>query len=528
MSKKLKKLYYDSRSGFQIIGCLLKKHDLLRDIKYQLNHSDFCVDFHKGIYTAINNLMEEGIEEITPIEIEAYLSRISPRYYKIVFEDNDGFDWMEESIKHASLANYEYSYSRLKKMSMLRDVIESGFSVDEILDLEEIDNSIIEQQNSAFDKMTLNDLMKKYESKLLLIKSKYESGSHGDYKRAGYNAEKTLDRLKAGENFGLLGLSGYKNRVAYGCRRKKFHLVSSDTGGGKSRASCGEIVWLVALELWDESLGKFVINPNNPTGDLSGIYVGTELELDMEVDVIMWAVVSGIETSKIIEMDLTEEEEDRLQYAIEVIKKSKIHLYDRPDYDIATLEGIVKKHQVNEDVYVLGVDYILLTSNLVLEAREYSQGMWTREDQLFLFISKCFKERLANALNIYVSSSTQLNRSVNDKAAEKNAGMIRGSFSLADKVDCGSIILEIEKQELEFIQEILKKGWGNKIPTQVEHVFKIRGGKTKRCRIFRITNLGNMQTEDLFCTDWDYKLLDIEQVFAEPYEELSDTQEDIF
>ena len=30
-------------------------------------------------------------------------------------------------------------------------------------------------------------------------------------------------------------------------------------------------------------------------------------------------------------------------------------------------------------------------------------------------------------------------------------------------------------------------------------------------------NLGNMKMEDLFCTDWDYKLLDVEQVFAEPY-----------
>ena len=517
MNKKIKKMYYDTRCGFQIIGCLLKKPELLSDIKYQINHGDFVVDFHKGIFTAINNLIQEGIEEITAIEIEAYLSRTSPKFHKIIFDDNDGFDWIEESITNASLSNFDYNYNRLKKMSYLRDQIEEGNSVADILDLQEIDNATIEKQTTEFDKMTLGDLKKHFEARNIRVNAKYTSENMGDYKRAGEGAEKTLSRLKAGETYGLMSFSGYKNRVTYGARRKKFHLMSSDTGGGKSRHSLGEIGSLIAIEIWDHDKQAFVKNPNNPKGDLSGIYIGTELELDMEVDIILWAVVSGIETSKIIEMDLTEEEEERLDYAIEIIKRSKIHLYDRPNYDIAQLEGIVKKHQIDEDVYVLGIDYIMLTSNLVLEAREYSQNMWTREDQLFLFISKSFKERLANALNIYVSSSTQLNRSVNDKASEKNAGMIRGSFSLCDKVDCASIVLEVEKKELEFVDEILKKGWDNKKPTHVEHIFKNRGGKIKACRIFKRMNLGNMKMEDLFCTDWGYKLLDVEQVFAEPY-----------
>lgn len=517
MNKKIKKMYYDTRCGFQIIGCLLKKPELLSDIKYQINHGDFVVDFHKGIFTAINNLIQEGIEEITAIEIEAYLSRTSPKFHKIIFDDNDGFDWIEESIANASLSNFDYNYNRLKKMSYLRDQIEEGNSVADILDLQEIDNATIEKQTTEFDKMTLGDLKKHFEARNIRVNAKYTSENMGDYKRAGEGAEKTLSRLKAGETYGPMSFSGYKNRVTYGARRKKFHLMSSDTGGGKSRHSLGEIGSLIAIEIWDHDKQAFVKNPNNPKGDLSGIYIGTELELDMEVDIILWAVVSGIETSKIIEMDLTEEEEERLDYAIEIIKRSKIHLYDRPNYDIAQLEGIVKKHQIDEDVYVLCIDYIMLTSNLVLEAREYSQNMWTREDQLFLFISKSFKERLANALNIYVSSSTQLNRSVNDKASEKNAGMIRGSFSLCDKVDCASIVLEVEKKELEFVDEILKKGWDNKKPTHVEHIFKNRGGKIKACRIFKRMNLGNMKMEDLFCTDWDYKLLDVEQVFAEPY-----------
>lgn len=518
-NKKLKKLYYETRVGCQILGCILKKHDILQDVRYDLKIEHFHTDFHKGIFFAIYNLMAEGIEEISPIEIEAYLNRTSPRYYKMIFEDADGFDWIESVIEQASMANFQYNYGRLRKFSVLRDLIEDGTDVSDILDLTEVDNNTIEEQSASFDNLTWINITKHYAGKIISIESKYESTTDGDYKRAGHDSERTIKRLKSGEAFGLMGMSGFKNKVAYGCRRKKFNLVSGGTGSGKSRHACGEITFLTAIELWDYELEDFVINPNNPKGELSGIYVGTELELDMEVDIIMWATVSGLETSKIIEMDLTEEEEERLNYAIDVISRSTIHLYDRPNFDIGTLERIVKKHQQEEDVYVLGMDYILITGMLSKEAKDYYQMPNLRGDEIFLYISKSFKERLANALNIYVSSSTQLNRSKDDKNAEKNEGMIRGSFALCDKVDVGSIIMPIENFEIELVKEITKKGWGKLQPTHIEHIFKNRGGKLDKVRIFRHLNLGNMEMTDLFCTNWDYELIDVDQMVAEPYVE---------
>ena len=517
MNKKLQKMYYESRVGYQVIGCILKKPSLLQDMRFDLLPEYFYNDFHRGMFSTIYNLSIEGITEITGIEIEAYLHRTSPKWYKIIFEDTDGFEWLSNAVEQASLGNFEYNYSRLRKLSVLRNLIEDGIDVSDTLDLLEVDPNTIEQQSMDLDKLSWTDITKRYTGKIINIESKYESDSDGDYKKAGDNSDEIKSRLKKGEAYGLMGISGYKNKVTYGCRRKKFHLMGASSGTGKSRGACGEITFLTAVEIWDYNEEKFVRNPNNPHGDLAGIYVGTELDLDMEVDIIMWATVSGLETSKIIEMDLTEEEEERLDYAIDIIKRSKIHLYDRPNYDINTLERIVKKHQLNENVFCLGIDYILLTGNLVIEAREFSKGMYTREDQLFLFVSKSFKERLANKLNIYVSSSTQLNRSKDDKNAEKNEGMIRGSFALCDKVDVGSILMEIENYEIEKVQEILKKGFNTMKPNQVEHIFKVRGGKLKKIRIFKNVNLGNMHSIDLFCTNWDYELIDVEQMFAEPY-----------
>lgn len=529
MNKKIKELYYDTRTGFQIIGCLLKKPELIRDRKYDLKPNDFYIPFHYYIFSAVHNLVMEGVEDVSIVEIESYISQTSPQAYQVVFESDregeDGIEWMTNALEHSALANFDYNYNRLKKLSYLRDIISEGIDVSDVLDLQEVDSNIIKKQAEEFNKTSLNELIRHFDRKLLKIKNKYNSKKDSEYKKAGDNADEILKRLKEGETYGLLGFSGYKNRISYGNRRKKFHLCSGGTGIGKSRTALGEIASCVCVELWDYKKQKFIKNPNNLNGNLTGIYVGTELDLDMEVDVILYAIVSGIETSHIIEQNMTEEEEERLKYAIKIIQKSNIHLYNLPNYDISTLDSLISEHKANgEDVYVLGIDYILLTGNLVIEAREYSKGMYTREDQLYLYMSKMFKEELANKHNIYVSSSTQLNRNKSNPDAERDESMIRGSFALCDKIDLGSILLEPTKLELERVEEIIKKigKWNPLKPTQIEHVFKNRGGKYKKIRIFRHVNLGNMKTVDLFVTDWDFKLLDLEKIIPQPIEEFED------
>ena len=518
-NRKLIKLYYDSRTACQVIGCLLKKPSLLRDNKYNLIPDDFYSTFHQHIFSSINNLYENGVENISFVEIEGYLHNNSPLGYKIVFEDNDGMDWLAECSEHSALVNFEYNYNRLKKFSFLRDALEQGAEVSDILDLEEVDNNTIEKQTKEFDKKTIKELLDHLDKKILQLKTKYNSNKGTDYLKAGDCSEEILEKIMNGETYGLLSFSGYKNRVTYGNRRSKFHLCSGGTGVGKSRSALCEIAYCTAVELWDYEKQKFVINPNNPNGELSSIYIGTELNLKMEVSIILWGVIAGVETSKIIEKQLTKEEWERVHYAIDILKRSKIHLYNEPNYDIAYIDNLITSHTLKgEDVYALGIDYILLTGNLVLEAREYSKGMYTREDQLFLYISKMFKEEIANKHNIYVSSSTQLNRNKSNPDAERDESMIRGSFSLCDKIDIGSIILEPTKLELEKISEIIKQTqkWKPIIPNQVEHIFKNRGGTWKKIRIFRYVNLGNMEAADLFVTDWDYKLInDIEQILPD-------------
>lgn len=527
-NKKLVKLYYDNRTGFQIIGCLLKKPDLLTDKKYELVPEDFYSEFHKYIFATINNLYQNGVEDINFVEIEGYLNQYSPKGYKIVFEDNDGIEWLNDCKDNSTLANFDYNYNKLKKYSLLRDALSEGEDVSEILDLEEVDNKQIEAQSKNFDKLTVKELVQHFDKRILRLKTKYNASKGDDYLKAGDCSEEILDRIEKGETYGLLSFSGYKNRIVYGNRRTKFHLTSGGTGVGKSRSALCELAYCIATELWDYETKTFVPNPNNPNGELSGIYIGTELDLKMEVSIALWSVISGVETSKIIEKKCTAEEKQRIKYAITILQNSKIHLYNEPNYDIAFIDNLVTSHTLKgEDVYIVGIDYIALTGNLVLEAMEYSKGMYKREDQLFLFVSKMFKEEIAVKHNVYVSSSTQLNSKKSDPNAERDEGMIRGSFALCDKVDIGSLILEPTTKELEKVKDIIHQlqKWKPLIPNQVEHLFKNRGGVWKKVRIFRYVNLGNMECKDLFVTDWDFKLIDeLEQIL--PDFELSNSKEE--
>jgi replicative DNA helicase len=517
-NRKLKELYYDNKSGFQTLGCLIKKPDLLKDKRYPLTTKDFQEPFHKYLYGAIFNLSMQGVEQITPIEIEAYLSNVSPKHYKVVFEDNNGFEWLNMVEEHTTLANFDYNYDRVKKFTLLRECIEEGVDISDILDQTEVDTNAIEKQNIEFNSMTVEDIIKHCDGKMIRVKSKFNLDIESSYRKAGDNSLIIKERLKAAPSYGLLFSSGYYNTVSMGMRRTKFAIRSGASGSGKSRSALAELCEAIAVEKWDYKLQKFIKNPNNPDGELSGAYIGTELELEEEVEVIAWAIISGVPTERIIENSYLEGEEERVEYAIDILGRSQIHLYDEPNISIGRINAIAEYHSNNDkNFFGLFFDYISITGDIMKEFTETRKGMAIREDQVYLFISNECK-KTAKRYNIYFGSSTQLNVKSSEGEHEKNAGMIRGSFALIDKADMGVIIMPPSQKELDKVDSIIKSlsnGFGKKItPNRVEHIFKSRGTKYKEVRIWQHVDLGTMEITDLFVTDYDYKRLNINPTIA--------------
>lgn len=522
-NKKLKKLYYDNRNGFQVLGCLMRKPSLIKESKYQLNTKDFQEPLHKYIYSAIYNLVIQDLAQITPVEIETYLANTSPKHHKIVFEDNDGFEWLDRASdpEIIKLTNFDYNYNRLKKFTLLRHYIDAGMDVSDILDQTELDVSDIEAQNNEFNTMSLEDIIKHIDRKMLAVKNEVNYHTESSYKKAGEGSREIKERMKVESPYGLMSPSGYYNAITRGMQRGKFFIESGGTGTGKSRSALGKLGYACAIELWDYEKECFVPNPNNPDGELSGAYVGTELDLENEVEQILWAVISGVPTERIVENKYHEGEEERVDYAIEVLERSKIHLYDDASYGISTLDAICDKHTTeDENFFGLFLDYIELTPEVMTEFMATRRGMPTREDVAFKWLSAECK-KLAKKYDIFFGSSTQLNAKSTESDKEKNAGMIRGSFSLMDKADLGLIFAQPNELELERVADIIKSqgGFGKPKPNRIEHIFKNRGNKLKEVRIFQYVDLGTMEMIDLFVTDYGFKQINIDPKYARLSEE---------
>lgn len=107
---------------------------------------------------------------------------------------------------------------------------------------------------------------------------------------------------------------------------------------------------------------------------------------------------------------------------------------------------------------------------------------------------------LANELNIFMMSGTQLNEKWKDYKGIRDYNLIRGSKAIADKIDVGGISLPLTEEEHQIADPIARK-LGKDLPTQVQDMYKIRRGKYNRVRIWSKVDLGTCRTEDLFLTD---------------------------
>lgn len=76
---------------------------------------------------------------------------------------------------------------------------------------------------------------------------------------------------------------------------------------------------------------------------------------------------------------------------------------------------------------------------------------------------------------------------------------------------------------MEALQSILSKGF-YKEPNMVYHIYKIRRGKINHVKLWLYVDLGTCRTYDLFVTDNDYKLLNVEDTNIEII--LDETEED--
>lgn len=507
--KKSKLVSYVNKQAIrEILGSLLQEPSLIRE--YKIVQNDFPETFHKLIFAAINNLYKNGAEIIDAVAIDEYLSHYETQYQ--VFTKNEGINFLEKVQEMALQSNFKYYYDQLKKFSLLRSYAENGIDVSEFFDPDEIDPVTIEAQRKLLDEYSLQDIINHYKKKQLKIIAPFISTEGRDSKKAGVGGHEQKEKWKQDTAWGIGYSSAYLTTALHGVRKRRFNVKSAGTGVGKTRSSIADIGYACSPYYYDKALGKWCENPN---GTYNGaLYIGTEMELLEEIDPILWAYIADVPQDH-IEFNMYEEgEEERVDKAIDILEhEANIWFEYVPEYDANTLEEVIEQHKLDHNIEYVWFDYISATVELNSEyASESKVKMVVREDQVLANLSKKLKN-FTRKFDVSIDSFTQVTGDFKNEA-NRDQTIVRGAKSIIDKADGAMIAMPPTEKELKKVEPITRELLNKPVPNLVYPLYKNRGGKWNKIKIWLYIDYSTMRVHDLFVTDYEYKLIkDIEKTY---------------
>lgn len=489
----------DKRAIFLLLGCYCNDSSFVTNEKYETSEIDYPEDFHRFIWAAIYNISKSKmIKKITPIDIENELINFEKAYG--VWKQYNGWKYIEEAIEATKdlIYNIDKYYDDVKKYSILRSA-----SNDLKMDINFLYNPNDENSISLFSQKTSEEVLNEINLKILNFNENFKMGFKDNYSfKAGTGLRDRMSQIKEQEDvYGYPFQSGYLTSVYRGMRQKKFVILSSISGGGKSRSSMANAINIASTRMYDWSKREWV-----STGEAEPVLlISTELEAE-EIDNCLISHISGIDQDRIEEWDcITEEEEKVLLEAADVIEhESLLYCEYMPDFTIDSITSKIERYAINMNIKYCFFDYI--NDSPSLYSYYYNKTkMRLRTDQILYLFSNELK-LIANKYNIYLGSSTQLNDNYKDEA-NKDASALKGSKAIIEKADGGILSLPATHNDLKKLKPITD-GLNFEVPNNAYYVYKNRGGKWKRIIIWTKLNLGTMREEDCFVTDYNYELIE--------------------
>lgn len=501
---------FDKRAVFQTLGAIMKHPEYIDE--YNIVDTDYEVEsFYRLIFSAIYNLYKQNVKVIDCFAIDSLLSQYESQYK--IFEENDGVEYCTKAIEMCEPENFAYYISKVKKFSFLRHLENHGYDVKNIYDWTVTEPTEQEKQITQLDSQSITDMIDKLESDLILdskIRFCFDGKSHGQL--IGSGLKQLKEQLKESPEMGLPLQSPLLTTAARGMRIKKLYIRSGSSGSGKSRTALADCCNISIPWHYDTEQKKW-----RHTGLSEPVlFISTELEID-ELQTIVVSFVSGVEEGHILDGKYLEGEEERVDQAIQYIESSSLFIEILPDFTINDIEVLIKKYHRNEGVKHVCFDYIHISASLMAEIATITNGVRLREDQiLFLFVDRL--KILCNTLGIFILTMTQLNGTYKDSPI-KDETMLRGAKNLADRIDLGEISLPPSQADLKAVDGIIRKQINKPIPNMVRHIYKLRRGKLSKIRIWQYIDLGTSRSEDLFVTNYDYKLIPVKATEIELMEE---------
>jgi len=482
----------DKNAMMQVIGCLLKSPILLADTKYIITKNDFDLPLAKNIYMAISNLFENHLmENISVVDIDNFFQQFDGSYE--TYKRAGGPQYLQDCLAVSNLDGFNYYYNRLKKLSALRALKKDGFDITKIYNENELDVVKDKKQQENLDKMTLQDIFDTFLKGINDLQYDYICKDDSEEGLIATGTDKLFENLQQNPEIGIPLQGEIYNTLVRGARLKKYYLISGASGTGKTRQMVGHACTIAFPERYDTKKNKWVV-----TGEGHKIlFFATEMEKE-EIQTMILAHISGVNEDKILNNYYeSPAEKQRVYDAIKIIE----HYQDNfifvrvGDPSIGQIKTLIRREVLKYGIQNVFYDYIFSSPGLLAEYKDLN----LREDVILMMTSIALKD-LANELNIFMMSGTQLNEKWKEYKGIRDYNLIRGSKAIADKIDVGGISLPLTQEDHEQVDAIARK-LGKDLPTQVQDLYKVRRGKYNRVRIWSKVDLGTCRTEDLFLTD---------------------------
>lgn len=494
--------YVDIPAIVQVIGAIYNDPSLLDNEKYHLHEADFTEEFHLTLFGAIYNLHALGAQEITINAIDDYLEQRPKK--AALFKVNKGGEYLARLKETTQQTAFDYYYNRVKKMTLLRMYHEKVgmdmswfYDVDNILDIKKK-----QSQEDKLDNMTLAEIADEIDKKISDIKAKYVENAELDTQDASEGVELLLESLKASPELGYPLYGKYMNTIFRGARLKKFYLRSASTGVGKTRAMIGDACYIGCGSMYDLNKREWV-----NTGAPDNVhYIATEQDIS-EVQTMMIAFLSAVDEEHILTGEYEEGEWERVLHAADILKTGKIKFSSLPDFSLEDIENLIKASIRENDTRYICHDYIHTSMKILEEITRRSGGVKLREDNILFMMSVKLKD-ICNKYGVFIMSSTQLNGDYRE-AEVYDQNLLRGAKSIADKLDAGSIMLEVTDKDREALLPICKK-LGCPMPNVKMSIYKNRRGRWKNVLVWIDAKRGICRFDPVFVTKYDYSLVEIE------------------
>lgn len=482
-----------------VLAGLITNPLLFSDNRYRFSITDFPEQFHRIIFGAVEHLATEGLASIQFIDIDEYLKPYTIQYE--IYCKYDGNTYIQRALELYDPKKFDYYYQTLKKHSLLNRLNNAGIDTRDIYDPDIVDPIKSAQMYANFDALSVNDIINIEEVKVIEAKQEFGSNSDCVENRAGDGLRELKERFKKTPDMGLPLLSPKLTTILRGQRRGCLFMESAPAGTGKSRRGNAEACHLAIPEYYDIQQQKWI-----RTGFCEPVLViSTELE-EYECQQMWMAFVSGVSEAHIKDGRYAPGEEERVDRAIDLIEKSKMMFVSITNYDVDDITGIIKKYKQLHNITYVYFDYLGETLKITSSMAKQTKIQGLRTDQILLMFSSQLKD-LAKTLDIFIWTATQLSGNYKEDDT-LDASYLRSAKSLADKVDCGLILVPVREKDRSVIETYCSKGFELE-PNFVMHVYKVRAGSYQNIKIYFYFDRATCGVYDCFVTNSRGELLDI-------------------